>query len=304
MPKFALSFVLALALAFATAAEAKKKPKSSPDESAGSDSPKGKKDKKGKDAKGKGSSVALDPDAYRKQYLSMKFKAEGETIHLSMPHVEYQNPHYNKLMSEAKPLKDTMLMLVNAELKKDKAGLDALTAPIKLKTNDPIILYVFTGEGSPAQIQAVLKIAAHFKDKLGSHWQDKGSLKESLQDFYHRAIGLNCNGFVGNFATAAGTGQSPRTSISAYAPPARRIKKIAEIQRGDVMVWKNGAHITLIEKNLGGGQFNVVESASENGAEGLGPTKWEIKETGSDVLHATRIGAAGSVRDIYVARLK
>jgi hypothetical protein len=262
-------------------------------------------------------SAKLTASQFKGRYLSLHFKgADGKSINVALDRLQYQNPHYNMLNADA--VKAQMLTLANLALAnaKEKDTVLKLVAPYKLKTNDPIFMYVFNGEGSPDEVVAVLKLATHFKDKLNKGakkpWNDKGNLSMTVKDFLFNNIGLNCNGFAGSYAHASGAPQSPRTSIIDYANPKRRIKKVAQIQAGDVMVWKNGKHITVIEKPLGGGKFKVVESASENEVHGLSDTVWEIKETGSDVLlgvpvtsgQPTRKAAYGGGREMYVATLK
>ena len=253
----------------------------------------------------------LTPSQIKARYLSIDFRTpESERVHFSLDRLQYQNPHYKML--DRGPLKDLMLNLVTADLGKpaEKALLDKVAAPYKLKKWDPVFQYVFTGEGSPDEVLAVLKLAAHYNTRLKQFWSTTESLSGSVKKFYFDNIGLNCNGFAGSYAHAIGAPQSPRTGISAYASPAHKLKKVADIQPGDVMVWKSGVHITVIQKVRGNGVFDVVESAGEQEHQGLANSVWEIKQGSGDVFKATPVTPgqpkrkAMGARDVYVASLK
>jgi len=249
----------------------------------------------------------LLPAQLKDRYLAMKFTADGgEKVDIKLDKLQYQNPHFKTALPRA-PLKDKFLGLANAELKKDKAGIEKLVAPYKIKNNDQMYMRVFSGEGTPEQVQAVLQLASRFKSRLGQYWKDKGDLSASLKDFYWNNIGLNCNGFVGSYARAVGAKQTSDTPVSAYAPPGKRIKKLGEILPGDVLVWKNGAHIVAIQGKRSDGKFDAVESAGSPIIQGLGSSRYELRETGGDVIKATPInleGKKGGQVDVYIASLK
>lgn len=258
------------------------------------------------------------PAQLKTKYLNMSFNAAGgETVQVKLDALQYQNPHYDML--DRGKVKDRMMALVNADLKKDKEALLALVAPYPLKTWDHIFQFVYTGEGTPEEIQVVLKLATRYKEKLGrgvlkkkplkegAFWNDKGSLSASVQDFYWNNVGLNCNGFVGSYARAVGTSQSPRTTILAYAPPARRIKDLESLRPGDVIVWKDGKHIVAIQGKRADGNYDAVESAGTASLQGLGSSVYEFKKAGPDLWNATPVsksGRKGNPVPAYLASLK
>jgi len=248
---------------------------------------------------------SLLPAQMKSRYLSMNLAIGDETARFTLPYLEYQNLRLKKLDSQK--LKGRFLTLVNAEIKKDKAGVDALVAPVKVKTNDPMFQHVFSGKGSPEQIGAVLKLAARLRTNLGADWKDKGDLGASLKAFYLAHIGLDCNGFAGNYARAIGSKYGPETSILAFAPASKRVKKVADVRPGDVMVWKDNKHITTIQGRRPDGLFDIVESNGDNTVKGLGTSVWELKETGGDLIKAIRHfdnGKKSGAATVYVAALK
>jgi len=298
-------FALSLAFALAIPAYAKPPPKAPAQSS----------------AKAPHEPYAVLPAQLKTKYLKMSFKGDGgEPVQISLEKLQYQNPHYDAV--DRGKLKDRMMALVNADLGKgkDRTAIDALTAPYTLKTWDHIFQFVFTGEGTPEEIQVVLKLASKYKDKLGrgvlkkkpqpvegAFWHDKGSLSASVQDFYWSNIGLNCNGFVGSYARAVGTSQSPRTTILAYAPPGRRIKDLDNVRPGDVIVWKDGKHIVAIQGKRSDGKFDAVESAGTPVIQGLGSSIYEFKKAGPDLWTATPMspsGKKGNPTPVYIASLK
>jgi cell wall-associated NlpC family hydrolase len=268
-------------------------------------------------------SYALLPAQLKDKYLNMSFKADGgEQVDFKLERLQYQNPHTDALVRDRPPpgwkeatqgkppanLKNIFLALTNDALRKNKAEIEKLVSPYPIKINDQLSPRVFTGEGTPEQVKAALQLASRFQAKLGKYWKDKGSMAESLKDFYWSNIGLNCNGFVGSYARAVGAKQTSDTHVLAYAPAGKRIKKLAQIKPGDVLVWKNGKHIVAIQGPRGDGKFDTVESAGTPEIKGLGASRYELKETGGDVIKATSVnpntGKKGGTIDVYVASLK
>ena len=107
------------------------------------------------------------------------------------------------------------------------------------------IVRVFSGKGSPLEINDALWLA-HRYGKILNHANKKPHAK-GLQEYADAYVGMDCNGFVGNFF-----GINPSTSIDTYG--AQRRKSVAEIQENDVCVWYRGwkekkkfGHIGVIE---------------------------------------------------------
>ena len=251
-------------------------------------------------------SPQLLPADLKTRYLSMNFTVDGQRVQFSLDKLQYQN--LGRKVLERMPLKNKMLQLTNAELKKDAAGVAKLAAPVKIKNNDALFMHVFSGKGSPDEIAAVLKLAARFNQKLGKDWKDKGDLSATLKQFYWDNIGLDCSGFAGNYARAVGSRYGPETSILGFAPASKRIKKLADVKPGDVMVWKDNQHITTIQGKRADGNYDVVESNGDRIIFGLGKTVWQLKEPdASGLVKATRIfegGKKSNPASVYLASVK
>jgi hypothetical protein len=249
------------------------------------------------------------PAQLKSKYLKMDFLVDNnESVNFELPHLNYQNAGAAHHSMDSMKLKGKLLQLVNAELKKDKAGVEALIAPVKIKNNDPMFMYVFTGKGSPAQIEAVLKLAVRLKSKLGADWKDKGDLSASVKAFYLANIGLDCSGFVGNYSVAVGGKHGPNDRILSFAPEGKRVKKVADIKAGHAIVWKDNSHIAAIQGKRDDGKFDVVESNGDPWVKGLGTSVFEFKEGSGGGFKALCTHAngkkCGSWAEVYIAALK
>lgn len=249
-------------------------------------------------------SPSMLPAEMRDRYLKMRFQVGDEQIQFELPWLIYQN--LGRKSHIDLELKGKMLTLSNAELKKDSAGVAALVAPYKLTNNSPVFMHVFGGKGSPEQIQAVLKLAARFQGKLGKAWQPKGSLSDSVKAFYQAKIGVDCSGFAGNYAAAIGTKFGPNSSILAFAPPGKRVKKVDDIQPGQVLVWKDNSHIATIQGKNPDGTWAIIESAGDPNGLGAVNKTFEFKDgPGGPLAQVIKNGKKGGWKTtVYVASLK
>jgi hypothetical protein len=100
--------------------------------------------------------------------------------------------------------------------------------------------YVFVGKGSPEHCQIVLQLAAHW-----------GLTPHGLQTFADQSLGLDCNGFVGNYLWHARRGKEwtdlgigdkdlgPDASLKSYVQPSRVVTRWDAINPSEtyVMAW-------------------------------------------------------------------
>jgi hypothetical protein len=102
------------------------------------------------------------------------------------------------------------------------------------------ILQPFQGKGSPEEIEMVLKLAVGcglLNPTLGD-----------LQRYCDENIGLDCNGFVGNYVRAEGHATlTPGTHISRFHSTGTKRAAISEIQVRDLIVFTNNSHIMVID---------------------------------------------------------
>lgn len=142
------------------------------------------------------------------------------------------------------------------------------------------LVAVFTGKGSPEDISDVLWLARHFN--LVDFQQPAGGPKKhvrndatwTMQHYSDDYIGLDCNGFVGNYVqhVMGKSNYNGNTEIPSYFSRGTPRTKIDEVQALDVMVWPDFGHITIIDslsaKNADGSMNCVV--AESTGAFGGG----------------------------------
>lgn len=123
-------------------------------------------------------------------------------------------------------------------------SLNHLTIPEILKRWRDRMMAVHSGKGSPLEIQVCLHLVAIYGLYDTKRFTDSA---EGVKDYCDKYIGLDCNGFVGNFARDTGTGKEPNTPIYSYAPKGRRRTKLEDVQRNDVLAWTDDGHIAIID---------------------------------------------------------
>lgn len=144
---------------------------------------------------------------------------------------------------------------------------------------------VFTGKGSPDAIAVVLTMFYDHRDKFiarygkmpagtpqrkTADWLADPNLSwhDTLQAICDEFIGLDCNGFVGNWLALCDPSLKigPNTrpiDVKAKAKAVRR--HLDEIEAWDVMVWHAGIHIAAIDEpsSSSDSKFWICQSAGE-----------------------------------------
>jgi hypothetical protein len=163
---------------------------------------------------------------------------------------------------DAGKAKDRLLNGIAGELKVPYPG--PLTFTIDGVLYDRLKLQrVFTGKGSPQDIRNVLRLASRFKLTDA----------QTAQTYCNTNIGLDCNGFAGNF-----WGIDPNTSIDQYDVDRRQA--VADVVAGDAMIWYlKGAtapfHMAVVDEvNVIGQQFQVIVAQSMGLEEGVHRFDW------------------------------
>jgi hypothetical protein len=158
--------------------------------------------------------------------------------------------------------KDALLGAIAGELKVPYPGplgftIDGLTYErVKLQR-------VFTGKGAPEDIRNVVRLASRFKLTDA----------KTVDTYCNTNIGLDCNGFAGNF-----WGSDPNTPIGKYN--VNRRKTVAEVAAGDAMLWykKSGGepfHIGVVDEVITvAKQFQVIVAQSMGLEDGLMRFDW------------------------------
>lgn len=151
------------------------------------------------------------------------------------------------------------------------------------------IMHAHSGKGSPDEIRTVLQLVAHYG--LGDYSNYEVDAGTKLNSYCEKYIGLDCNGFAGNFARLTGSALEPNSPVSAFSDSTgvHRHSKVDKIQPGDAIVEEpEGAwwpHVALVQSapyqksKKGGTQvwaISVIEAAAEGVAQGLYRSEYEI----------------------------
>jgi hypothetical protein len=178
------------------------------------------------------------------------------------------------------------------------------------------LMGVHSGKGSPEEIAIALHLVARYKlyDKIYASDPAAG-----VRDYCDKYIGLDCNGFVGNYARATGRAKVPNTPIGSYAPDKVRRTRIEDVKADDVLVWPDNGHIAVIHSidSLTTGSDGkpardcvVVESTAGNPSGGsktknggLQHSTYSIRAVGKDkIFQVERPKGRGRSR-VYIAPL-
>jgi hypothetical protein len=187
----------------------------------------------------------------------------------------------------------------------------------------PAMVAVHTGKGSPEAIAVALHLVAKYK------LYDKKFKNPALgvQDYCERYIGLDCNGFVANYAQAIGiSSKTLATFIGNYAPQGARRADLNKVQPNDVLVFTDFSHITIIDSVAGvttgpdgkqaltcrvveatasnlTGEAKNAHGALQNSVYSLGQGEPSRKGEPSTVFHAERPRGSKHISHFYIAPL-
>jgi hypothetical protein len=182
---------------------------------------------------------------------------------------------------------------------------------------------VFTGKGSPEAIGKVLGTMIAYSDRfikkyLNSSYpysfvaqqMDDPSLswEEALQNIADEFLGLDCNGFVGNWLKRADKGLKLNEQSGPGTVRAKSVTRrmhLDEIEEWDVVIWDQNVHIAVIEQTgSSASKFWMCQSAGE------GPVMHEyvFTESASGVFQktgggppATEVGGNVAVYNMWPA---
>jgi hypothetical protein len=214
------------------------------------------------------------PEDMLNEYKNIAVNAAGSTVTISVnkyrnnDHGNYPSPEKGGTQDALK-VKDSMLSLGAKDVLARAGGASPFVG-------------VFVGKGSPQAIAAVMEMLVDYSDRYIERFRKSGgvtkkvadwladenlSWQATLQNVSNEVVGLDCNGFVGNWAkhrdsTSKIEANTPQKYIySARKKKARR--KIDEIQPMDFIVWANMSHIAAIDWRLApdAPKFNICQSA-------------------------------------------
>lgn len=201
-------------------------------------------------------------------YKNIQCDVNGETVVVSVNNYRnYNNSADKGGCQDAVIVKDRLLHV----------------APDALSRAGGAVAYVdtFVGKGSPAAIEAVLETFAIYSDAFikaysGSTTNPEGkcaailaddsiSWQETLQQICDLCIGLDCNGFVGNWLKIVQPDFHLNQNSRANDVRAKAIAyrtELDQIEYWDIMCYVNNEHIAAINDNgMAPNTFQVCQSA-------------------------------------------
>jgi hypothetical protein len=157
------------------------------------------------------------------------------------------------------------------------------------------IVRAFNGKGSLEDASLALTAAIATK-KVAAE-------RDALQKMADECLGLDCNGFVGNYLKLLGISRpdghyGPTTPISYYASRGLERKTIDCIKPLDVIIWPDLKHIAIIDSIIWPDLLWVTESASSLG--GLDTRQYEL--TGKTKTGSTTASGKSKVTLVEMLR--
>ncbi len=133
----------------------------------------------------------------------------------------------------------------------------------------------FMGKGSPQNNKEAIWLAHRYGYIMNANRKRAGA--KTLLQYTRTYMGLDCNGFVGNYLA-----QDHNTSIEVYGDPANRLTDVKDIQKGTCLVWVPA----------GGGQFPHI--AIVNSARVVGDLlQWDLVQSSGSLIQG---GPANGLR--------
>jgi hypothetical protein len=174
----------------------------------------------------------------------------------------------------------------------------------------------YIGKGTPEIIASALRLAEAFGLVAGN--------TAAMQKYCDQYIGLDCNGFVGNYLKQEGSklvGPSTSAKAGSFMPEIRRHASLADVKYRSVLCWKNVGHVAIIDllypPVLAAPKFDtevvrcmVCEStgaravANDIHTDGLNYTLYEIHPpTKGNVFKVKRGLGGGRLNEVYIGDL-
>ena len=119
----------------------------------------------------------------------------------------------------------------------------------------------FAGKGSPDDIALTLRMALRYGT-------NQPLAPPMLQGFCNKYLGLDCSGFVSNYANAALGKHFEVTNtnvVALYSAIAAKRSSIDDIEPLDLLIWSDKGHVAIIDSiDQGRVSFDRMKSASPN----------------------------------------
>jgi hypothetical protein len=257
--------------------------------------------------------IVMTPLEFKNEYLHFTVPTySGATVNIGMSGLRYQNAKKGHIALYDRALIDMLERLLGRLTLAEKATVfPSFSGAPKVTVN--LIQDVYTGIGTPKEIIRALQFVAYLYDQRGRFEKAEGLMAryflggdpwgDKRMDLWRHCksyIGLNCNGFVGNYARRIGVaGRSPSIGALDYAPANKRRTSLGAIRANDVLVWTNGNHIAIIDRLNPGGSFTVAESTAD--VDGFCVSEYRVEDLQGDKF--TVLPERGTKREVYIAPL-
>ncbi len=213
------------------------------------------------------------PNEMLADFKAIKFQVGGESVSIAVN--KYRNNDHKNYPSAAKHGTQDALDVKNALLSLDNPAILARAGGASEYVG------VFVGKGTPEGITKVLTMFHDYADKFVARYGKGGgprrkcadwladphlSWQDTLQNISNEFIGLDCNGFVGNWLKRADPAlrMHANTPIPFYLQKRKTPrKKVDDVLIGDVIVWTHNGHIAVIDDQPGptSDKFIICQSA-------------------------------------------
>lgn len=196
--------------------------------------------------------ATYQPSDMLEDFKNISFTTDRGAVMIAVNKYRCRNPSYGGT-ADAEEVKDGFIGVSNRAIINESGG----AVPY---------VNVFVGKGSTEQFATVLTLVLKYKDafvrtygrygdvrgqcaKLLAGYRDE-QWRDMLQAFSDKYLGLDCNGFVGNYVQRArlsnlGPSNYPSEYFSRYRRNMR--KTLNDICAGDILVWANFQHIAIID---------------------------------------------------------
>lgn len=201
-------------------------------------------------------------DEYRKMQVTLD---DASTVTVDVHKYQLNGNNNGDALKE----KDTLIYnKMSGEAKKNKGQVMVGTVDANAKKAE--IAKCYMGKGTVEDLQMVLRLVSRY----GLDTKHGG-----LQGYADKNLGLDCNGFVGNYTKRRGLTLGPSSDIETFRDKGTARAAISDVRDHDVIVWKH--------KSEGGyGHIAIIETALGQSMQAIGPVMAEVVPVWSSIAGA------------------
>jgi hypothetical protein len=214
------------------------------------------------------SASSFYPSDLLDEYKSLWTRAESTLCTISINKYRCRIPGFGGTV-DPELVKDGFLQIEGGQILNEAGGAYAFVD-------------VFTGKGSPNSIVTVIQAVYEYRlafvkrfsgqpgvlgDCAAILKNNEGNPQKMLQEFCDAYLGLDCNGFVGNYVARAKRSNmtnlvsfGPQTDIATFLRVGKIRKSIDAMDDLDVLIFPNNVHIAIIDSFEDESHVNVVQS--------------------------------------------